>query len=54
MYKQYAIRAITTHKVLPKYFDTIEEAEKYRGRTADPSHWEVVSRTVTYSEWETE
>lgn len=48
---EYAIAAVTTDKVYPKVFTTETEAEQFRERRPDPSHWKVVSREVTYSEW---
>lgn len=54
MLRQYAIKVKKSLKVFPKYFDTLEEAEEYRAQRSDPDHWEVVSRTVTYGDWEKE
>lgn len=54
MIRQYAIKVVSSVKVFPKYFDTLEEAEGYRKQRSDPDHWEVVSRTVTYGNWEKE
>jgi hypothetical protein len=48
---EYAIAAVTTNKVFPKVFITEEEAEQFKERRLDPSHWKVVSREVTYGEW---
>ena len=48
---EYAIAAVTTDKVFPKVFITEEEADKFKSYRPDPSHWKVVSREVTYSEW---
>lgn len=48
---EYAIAAVTTNKIFPKVFLTEEEAEQFKERRPDPSHWKVVSRDVTYGEW---
>lgn len=48
---EHAIAAITTGKVFPKVFETEKEAEQFKERRPDPSHWKVVSREVTYGEW---
>lgn len=47
---EYAM-ASTTGCVFPKVFKTKDEAENYIAKRPDPSHWKVVSREVTYSEW---
>lgn len=49
---EYAIAAVTTDKVFPKVFMTEEEAKKFKSYRPNPSHWKVVSREVTYSEWQ--
>lgn len=48
---EYAIASATTNTVFPKVLKTLEEAEDYRSKRPDPSHWKIVSREVTYSEW---
>lgn len=48
---EYAIMAVTTGKVFPKTFDTPKEAQQFRDKRPDPSHWKVVHRTITYSDW---
>ena len=48
---EYAIAAVTTDKVFPKVFITEDEAEQFKERRPDPSHWKLVSREVTYGEW---
>lgn len=48
---EYAIAAVTSNKVVPKVFITEEEAEQFREQRPDPSHWRIVSREVTYSQW---
>ena len=48
---EYAIAAVTTDKVVPMFFMTEEEAERFKERRPDPSHWKLVSREVTYGEW---
>lgn len=54
MIRQYAIKLKRSIKVYPKYFDTPEEVEEYRKQRSNQDDWEVVSRTVTYGEWEKE
>lgn len=48
---EYAIAAVTTDKVFPVIFTTEADAERFRKRRNDPSHWKVVSREITYGEW---
>ena len=49
---EYAIALVINDKVVPKVFTTEEEAELFRERRPDPSHWKVVRREVTYGEWQ--
>lgn len=48
---EYGIAVVSNGKVLPVKFETQTEAEIYRSRRVDPTHWKVVSREVTYGEW---
>lgn len=50
----WGIRAKTTKKVFPKYFETIEMAKEFMARRADPEHWEIVKQEITYGEWKGE
>jgi len=51
---EFAIAAVATNKVFPKQFATHEEAEAYRLKRPDPTHWKVVSREITYGDWKDE
>lgn len=48
---EYALMAVTTKKVFPRVYSTKEEAEKNRMKHAEPDHWEIVAREVTYGNW---
>ena len=48
---EYSIAAVTTNNVFPKVFTTKIEAENFRMKRPNPSHWKVVSREITYGEW---
>lgn len=49
--EEYAIATVTNSKVFPKIFKTETAANIYRAERADPGHWKVVVRTVSYSDW---
>lgn len=50
--RDYALMSATTNNVFPQRFNSAEEAEKRRLETPDPSHWKIVSREISYGEWE--
>lgn len=49
---EFAIATIGKNKVVPKIFQSEEEAEKYRLQRHNPSNWKVVKREVIYGEWQ--
>ena len=48
---KYSLATVSGNKRLPKTFDSFDEAEAYRLKRLDPSHWKVICAEIIIGDW---
>lgn len=50
--QEFALQVVSTKAIFFKIFNTFEEAFEFKMNRPNPDNWNIVCRTVNFSNWE--